>query len=266
MSAHAVSKVNAGTVALYGEGLNTTTYVSRAFDFLTGLVPADLNAYGALDQARGYLDACFDRYPSGVGVAFEAFGRHMHKYEPLRLDPAVNGGRPYFLRDFYSRSQLHDLDIFSEVYRPLGHEDHCFMHVPTEEGPTLFFGIMRDRPFHEEEREVFNLAQNHLMEAHRLAVARSKRGTAEFGPEDFARSGFTPRECDILYWLVRGHSNSEIGRELQISTESVGASLSNIYEKMNVASRMSAILEALSLLRRIELPAPFRVATDEVPD
>ena len=266
MSAHAVSIVKAGTVALYGEGLDTTTYVSRAFDFLTGLLPSNLNAYGALDRKSGYLEACFDRYPSGVGAALTAFGRHMHKYEPLRFDPSVNGGRPYFLRDFYSRPQLHDLDIFSEVYRPLGYEDHCFMHVPTEDGLTLFFGMMRDRPFHAEEREVLDLAQHHLMGAQRLALAQAEGRPDGFGPEHFARGGFTPRECDILYWLVRGHSNTEIGQELQIPVDIIGASLLIIYEKMDVASRLSAILKALAMLRKIELPAPFLVATDPVVD
>lgn len=260
MSSDVLSKVNAGTISLYGAGLDTTNYVTRAFDFLNGLMPSELNAYGSLDREKGQLDACFDRYPAGVGAALTAYGMLMHKYEPLRFDPTVNEGRPYAVRDFFSRPHFHDLDVFHEVYSPLGYEDQCFVHVPTKENVTIYFGLFRGSVFREHDKEVLTLAQSHLRDARRLARAHTANAGAPTGPEVFTRYGFTSRECEIICWLVRGHTNSEIAQQLRVPADVVGASLLIIYEKMGVVSRVDAIVTALDMARQIVMPAPFSVA------
>lgn len=259
MSSDVLSKVNAGTLALFGAGLDTTNYVARSFEFISGLLPSELNAYGSLNREQGQLDACFDRYPAGVGVSLAAYGMLMHKYEPLRFDPTVNGGRPYSVRDFFSRPKLRDLDIFREVYAPMGYEDHCFVHVPTDENAAIFFGLFRDSVFQEQDKKLLELAQPHLQDARRLALAHTAIGGKPAGPEVFSRCGFTSRECETIYWLVCGHTNSEIAEQLRVPLDVVSASLRIIYEKMGVASRVDAIVTALELSRQIVMPAPFSV-------
>jgi two-component system, NarL family, nitrate/nitrite response regulator NarL len=55
----------------------------------------------------------------------------------------------------------------------------------------------------------------------------------------------TPRELDVLRQLVKGQSNKEIGRELQLSEVTIGLRLRSIYRKLGVKSRTQAVRLAL---------------------
>lgn len=55
----------------------------------------------------------------------------------------------------------------------------------------------------------------------------------------------TPRELEILEWLVKGDSNKEIARELQISESTVKVHVQNILKKFKVSSRVEAAVYAV---------------------
>ena len=57
--------------------------------------------------------------------------------------------------------------------------------------------------------------------------------------------GLTRRELDALRQLVKGLSNKEIGRELELSEVTIGLRLRSIYRKIGVKSRGQAIGLAL---------------------
>jgi DNA-binding NarL/FixJ family response regulator len=62
------------------------------------------------------------------------------------------------------------------------------------------------------------------------------------GVDDQAQElGLTPREQSVLLALARGHSNSQIARDLEIATPTVKYHLGHIYEKLGVASRVEAV-------------------------
>ncbi len=48
----------------------------------------------------------------------------------------------------------------------------------------------------------------------------------------------TPREMEIAHLVAQGQRNSEIARDLHISVRTVETHLSNIYEKLDVRSRI----------------------------
>jgi NarL family two-component system response regulator LiaR len=58
-------------------------------------------------------------------------------------------------------------------------------------------------------------------------------------------AALTGREQEVLAWLVKGMSNSEIGERLFISRATVKVHISNILAKLGVASRAEAIALAL---------------------
>ena len=96
----------------------------------------------------------------------------MAKYAPFRFNPAVNTGKPFSARDFYTAPAFRDLDIYQDVYRPMRLTDHCFMHVPTAPDTIVFVGFLRDgRPFDRAEKELLELVQPHLASGRRLASA-----------------------------------------------------------------------------------------------
>jgi DNA-binding NarL/FixJ family response regulator len=54
----------------------------------------------------------------------------------------------------------------------------------------------------------------------------------------------TEREREILQWIARGSSNSEIARKLTLSVKTVNNYVSNIFSKLQVADRAQAIIRA----------------------
>jgi len=57
--------------------------------------------------------------------------------------------------------------------------------------------------------------------------------------------GISPREREILQLLVRGLTMKQIAEELHLSYHTVGNHLRNIYHKLHVRSRSSAVAKAL---------------------
>jgi LuxR family maltose regulon positive regulatory protein len=55
------------------------------------------------------------------------------------------------------------------------------------------------------------------------------------------------RELEVLNFVARGLSNKEIGRSLQLAPETVKWHLKNIFEKLNVNSRIEAVQSVLGL-------------------
>ncbi len=65
-------------------------------------------------------------------------------------------------------------------------------------------------------------------------------------------SGFTAREREILYLIARGLAAKHIARTLGISTQTAKWHLKNIYQKLGVHSRTSAVVA----IQRLQLRAP----------
>ena len=243
-------RLSAPLADFYGPGLTADTYVDRAFALTARLLPFSLNSHGVIDRKSGVLTATFDTSPGGLAEAFSAFGRHMAKYPAFRFDPQVAGGRPFSARDFYSRPAFHDLDIYQEVYRPMRYVDHAFMHVPAGPDATVFMGFLRDgRAFDADEKALMAALQPHLVNGRRLAIAVTAAQDTPRSPEVFTEAGFTPRECDVLHWLVLGKSNEEIAEILHLRADSVSRHLQAIYAKLGVENRVSAAIRALDFAR-----------------
>jgi DNA-binding CsgD family transcriptional regulator len=66
----------------------------------------------------------------------------------------------------------------------------------------------------------------------------------------FESLGLTPRENEVLSWLVEGKSNQEIAVILGLSPLTVKTHLQSILKKMHVENRTTAVARALELLRR----------------
>lgn len=69
---------------------------------------------------------------------------------------------------------------------------------------------------------------------------------AGYVAEDLALLGLSPRETEILVWVVNGKTNSEVGTILGISPRTVQKHLERIYGWLGVENRHAAIHVALS--------------------
>src|SRR5665647_3223333 len=67
--------------------------------------------------------------------------------------------------------------------------------------------------------------------------------SGEKAPRNF---GLTKREMDILTTIVAGLSNKEIARKFALSEDTVKHHLTNIFDKVGVASRLELALFAIN--------------------
>jgi len=77
----------------------------------------------------------------------------------------------------------------------------------------------------------------------RQVVRRAVAGSASDATE--ALSALTPREVEVLRLIARGLDNTAIAQELVLTKRTVQNHISNIYGKLNVASRTEAVLLAI---------------------
>jgi len=82
--------------------------------------------------------------------------------------------------------------------------------------------------------------------AKKVVARLNIRGTPNDRPEASSDPEMlTPREVEILQFLARGLSNRDIAEALYISDRTVQAHLTNIFAKMQVASRLEAVLKGI---------------------
>jgi DNA-binding NarL/FixJ family response regulator len=63
--------------------------------------------------------------------------------------------------------------------------------------------------------------------------------------DDVTSRNLTPREFDVLKWVVKGKTNQEIGMELGISQKTVEKHLESVFAKLKVTSRVEAAVLAV---------------------
>ena len=56
-----------------------------------------------------------------------------------------------------------------------------------------------------------------------------------------AHPGLTAHELEVLTWIARGHSNSQIAGELHVVEDTVKSHVKNILMKLGVSSRSKAV-------------------------
>jgi len=87
-------------------------------------------------------------------------------------------------------------------------------------------------------------------ESHMLLLEEQ---TTQLDPSTLATLGLDRREAEVLYWLIQGKTNPEIGSILQLRPSTVQTHLLRIYQKLGVETRVAAAmqaLESLGLVRR----------------
>ena len=80
-----------------------------------------------------------------------------------------------------------------------------------------------------------------------LSLEESRAGC---DAEDLAPLGLSPRETEILTWVVTGKTNPEIGAILGISPRTVHKHLGRIYTRLGVENRHAAIVAAMTAARQ----------------
>jgi len=68
------------------------------------------------------------------------------------------------------------------------------------------------------------------------------------GVSEFVKLGLTRREADVLFWIARGQTNTEIGASLSISPLTVKKHLERVFRKLGVKTRLAAAVLAMEAI------------------
>lgn len=254
ITARDLQTLSDATLELYAPDLHGGNWVDHALRFLSAVVASDMVNYGDLDIARGTLAAATTCERSYWLEAVAGFGACMQKYRYFCFDPEVNEGRPFFRSDFVSARQFRDLDIYSECFAILETRDHAAVHVPSDDGHLRWFGVERGgrADFDERERLLLELAQQHLLNAFRLAEARARvRSEFVLDATSFRRAGFSAREAEVAYWLTEGKSNGEIALLLRLHVQTIKGLIASLFDRTGTGNRLALTLHLLELSRTV---------------
>ncbi|WP_394940366.1 response regulator [Psychromicrobium sp. YIM B11713] len=100
--------------------------------------------------------------------------------------------------------------------------------------------LLKDAP----ERQIFHAIESAVLGQSVFAPAITTKLAGFVRRPETSISPLSPRETELLALLSQGLSNREIARSLHISEATVKSHLVNIYGKLDVRSRVDAILEA----------------------
>ena len=147
------------------------------------------------------------------------------------------------IEDFYSARQWRSTGMYTDFYRPQGHEHELQLCLPEGSPRTvgpgrtvrLYFFRGPGPDFSERDRALLTLLRPHLHQAY-LEAERRRHPVPRL----------TPRQKDLLHLVAAGHTNTQIARRLGISDGTVRTHLENIYERLQVSSRTAAVTRGLT--------------------
>jgi DNA-binding CsgD family transcriptional regulator len=144
-------------------------------------------------------------------------------------------------RDVLGDAEWYESEYFNDVRRKAGFDD--FIYAMHQETPGRMSGVafareLRDRPFSEEERNLIHLFHEELT---RLDAAP---------PAGAGDPTLTPRQRDVLHWLLAGAGEKQAAAELGISQQTLHAHVKSIYATYGVSSRAELLVRCLTTRRR----------------
>ncbi|HKP41460.1 helix-turn-helix transcriptional regulator [Mycobacterium sp.] len=130
---------------------------------LRRLVPGDVVGYNDLDLATGRALIVFDPPDAAIADLQPRFAATAHQHPGVVLHQQ-GVYRPHFLSDLVSTRELHRLDLYQEVYRPMQAEDQLYFHLTAPAMVAVAINRSR-RSFSQRDRDVIELIEPHLSRA-----------------------------------------------------------------------------------------------------
>jgi DNA-binding CsgD family transcriptional regulator len=184
---------------------------------------------------------------------YRAFGEFAFQNPLMRRYMETLDGRPYRFSDVISTAELHQLDLYREVYAPLQVEHQMAFILPATPGRVIAIALSRADPdYTDGEREVVERARPFLIQAWRNAIehtaVRDELAARPLGPfvgdgaavEELRARGLTERQAQVLALIARGRSNRDTGAILGISDRTVQKHLEHAYRVLDISSRSAA--------------------------
>jgi DNA-binding CsgD family transcriptional regulator len=158
-------------------------------------------------------------------------------------------GQPVRFSNFVSQRRLHQLTLYDQLYRPMGIEHQIAFVLPSPPGEVVGIALNRERQdFTDEEAVTLDLLRVPLRASYRRLLEREELMNllAAYDRRDdvavrAAALGLSERQVEVMRGIIAGVSSAELAMSLGISRRTVEKHLQNIYEQLDVTSRVQAI-------------------------
>jgi DNA-binding CsgD family transcriptional regulator len=194
-------------------------------------------------------------HPDESLLLYDRWEELAHENPLLRRYLRTLDGQAYRFSDVIERKALHELELYKQLYAPLGVEYQVAFNLPANPEHVLAIALSRGaQDYSDAEREFINRARPFLIQAYlnALAYESARIPRAEgFMPALAGRlvaRGLTVREAEVLAMIALGRSNQHIASALGISYRTVGKHLERGYRKLDVGDRSSAAARVWQLL------------------
>jgi DNA-binding CsgD family transcriptional regulator len=160
----------------------------------------------------------------------------------------TKNGRATRFSDLVTRRELHRLELYREIYQPLGVEYQIAFTLPSASRELLGIALSRcKRDFTATERDLLNLVRPYLIQAYRNALIHTKLarvGGRQIVLDDLTALGLTTRQAEILRLVAMGRSDHDAATALGISVRTAQKHLEHCYRTLEVHDRSQAALLA----------------------
>jgi DNA-binding CsgD family transcriptional regulator len=205
-------------------------------DRLRELVPgAEIATYCELDWKRRRVPYEADQLAWARDPAVEdAYWELVHQHAVCEYFARTGDFRPRRMSDLLPPREWRSRELYNVVFRPYQYELEVRIPASRTGCTRTFLFHAQRRDFGERDRFVLDLLRPHL----ERVVDRFERRAAPG-----ADLPLTRREREILEWVERGKTNTEIAQILWLSPNTVRKHLENAYDKLGVRTRTAAVAQ-----------------------
>jgi len=139
---------------------------------LRELVPCDLVGYNEVDNRSGRSLVLLDEPERQLDDVEETLPRLAHQH-PVIMRQAAGRHETVAISDFLTTRQFHRLELYDEIYKPLGAEDQIAFGLPGDVVVGIAFNRAR-RGFAARDRDVLEAIRPHMAAAFRATRARER--------------------------------------------------------------------------------------------
>lgn len=223
-------------------------FPQRMFAVFERLFPGTLLSMEALNLQTGNATSAASCTPAKGVEEWRARILELLPSHPAFPHVAKNPNTVVAINDCITQRQMKQTALYTDVLQPMGvaYQLVLGLKIPHH---VAGMTISRDRDFTDKERQWVQVLAPHLALAHIHSQNLTTLGELQKGDSPdasaLARLGLTPREAEVLHWLMQGKRDAEIAEILRASPRTIQKHVQNILVKLGVETRTAAIVEAL---------------------
>jgi DNA-binding CsgD family transcriptional regulator len=231
-------------------------FPTQLFKVVESLIPEVLMSVEEIDPKAGTHEGSFNFEVKDRSDYLASLAINSPRDHPALAYNIANPGKPlrYFrLDDLISQRQFEQTGLYWEQFKPYGARRQICI-CPDVPGRLMGISVNHAKKFSDREADLIRLLAPHIIRAHAnsmlfTALQKNAGRTPGFSPVALQRAGFTPREAEVLHWLIEGKRNSEIAVILECKSRTIGKHVENILGKLGVETRTAAAARAMEILR-----------------